>query len=95
MSDPSSGTIPATTKNAETTKIATINSSALTAQETINAVGVGVGANFALGASSSQNTTTINANNTLNAARQQAEMLKQVTIDNARDVVRGTYLARS
>ena len=95
MSDPSSGTIPATCKIAEATKQATIQSSALTAQEAINSVGVGVGANFALGASASQNTATINANNALNAARQQAEMVKQVTIDAARDAVRGTYLSRS
>jgi hypothetical protein len=76
--------------NAEAAKIASNVTNANTAQESINAVGVNIGANPALGVTAAHDATIRAANVTYREALLTAEKTKQATIQVANDVLRNT-----
>ena len=83
-------TLIVTVKAALITKVAAVNAAATVAQETINAVGVNTGANPQRGATASQINTTNSANAAYAAALQNAEMVKQMAITQAKATLRAT-----
>lgn len=73
-----------------TAKVATNVANANTHQETINASGVNAGNPTGRGAGSALMTATANANAAYAAAKLNAEMVKQIAIQAAKDTLRST-----
>ena len=71
-------------RSAEKAKAATIQTAVNTQQESINAVGVNIGANPMLGVTAAHDATIRAANATFQGTALTAEHLKQVTITNSR-----------
>lgn len=86
-------TYQASVKTASVAKVASNVVNANTHQESINAVGVNIGANPQLGVTAAHQATIMTANETYNANKQNAEMVKQVAIQAAKDILRQTDTA--
>jgi hypothetical protein len=79
--------------SAEATKLATLQKATLTAQESINAVGVNAGKNPMLGVALADDATIRAANKTLQASQLSAEATKQTSINSARSILQQTDTA--
>jgi hypothetical protein len=73
--------------NAQAPLVASNNSASLSAQESINAVGVNIGANTALGVTAAHDLTIRQANAAYIAAKQAAASTQMQTIQTARDLL--------
>lgn len=76
--------------SAGATRVVSNVSNALTHQEAINAVGPNAGKIFARGVSAADDVTIRAANASYVANKQKAAMIEQVTIQNAKDVLRNS-----
>lgn len=76
--------------SAANVRVATNQTNALTAQESINAVGVNIGANPAFGVTAAHDATIRAANATYQVARATACATEQSTIQVAKDVLRNS-----